>query len=183
MAQDTITSGLDASGQITRIEDAAPGRFYTGATPHHAECELYPVFRRRGKSSFSHRPRRGNCGNGESDVHREACANWLRFCETQISGCAMCVFEGLAIREHPICPVETWRDGHWIPAPVSRYYGMIVWTCGDCLKPHIWDLLEGAVRVVSNQIIPSTGSRIRPDLTILDSRDRPLVFVEFKSPI
>ena len=180
MGQDTITSGLDASGQITRIEDAAPGQFYTGATPHHAECELYPVFRRRGKPSFSHRPMRGSCGSGESDVHREACANWLRFCETQISGCAMCVFEGLAVREHPICPVETWRDGRWIPAPVSRYYGLIFWTCGDCLKPHIWDLLEGAVRVVSNQIIPSASSRVRPDLTVLDSWDRPLAFVEFR---
>ena len=180
MSRDTITSALDAGGQVTRIEDASPGRFYSGATPHHAECELYPVFRRRGKSSFSHRPRRGSCGGGESDVHRETCANWLRFCQTQLSDCAMCAFDGLSVREHSICPVEVWRDGRWTPAPTRRFYGLIVWTCEDCMKPHVWDLLDGAARVLSNRTIPLMGSRVRPDLTVLDSSDRPLALVEFR---
>ena len=182
MNYDTITTALDDGGNQVRISEAKPGLRYRGATPHHQCCALYPVFRRTKRSSFAHAPDRvGNCSHGESAVHREACSNWMMFFKTQLSGCALCAHRGIAVEEHTICPVVRLEGKCLIPAPVeSLFFGKIVWTCRDCLRVHMWDLLDGAARVISNRRVPGINSRVRPDITILDNDDSAVAFLEFR---
>ena len=179
-----IITALGAAGEIIRINDAEPGGRYAGATQDHEDCELYPRFPTDKRPSFAHMPKREHpCGTGESPEHREIRQSWFRFFEKQLSGCFTCVINGVQNDDH-LCfvhfPIE---DGCFMlvePENGGPFFGDIVWICDLCLRPHTSDLLHGAVRVISDQRVPSLDSRIRPDITILGEQDRPLAFVEFR---
>ena len=181
MNRDIITSALDAEGRKVHIEKAEPNGRYHGATPHHQDCELYPVFRKTRRASFAHVPKQADAGgHGESAVHREACETWIRFFETQLNGCFVCRTQGVEPVEH-ICPAVRFQDGRLVQAPADKpIYGEIAWTCGDCLRVHVWDLLDGTVRAISNKRVPGLDSRVRPDITLLGEDDRVLAFLEFR---
>ena len=181
MNRDIITSALDAEGKRVHINEAESRGRYRGATQHHQDCELYPVFRKTKRSSFAHVPNPPDaCGRGESAVHREACEGWMRFFESQLNGCAVCLTRGIEPVQH-VCPAVRFQDGRWMEASAGRpIYGEIVWTCGKCLRVHMWDLLDGTVRAISNKRVPSLGSRVRPDITLLGRDDNILAFLEFR---
>ena len=182
MSRDIITSALDAEGRRVYIANAEPNGRYRGATPHHQDCVLYPVFRRAGRrSSFAHIPsQKYACGRGESDVHREACNSWMKFFESQLNGCFICRTDGVESVEH-VCPAVRLEDGRLVQAPAGKpMLGEIVWTCGKCLRVHMWDLLDGTVTAISNKRVPGLDSRIRPDITLLGEDDKVMAFLEFR---
>ena len=181
MSQDIITSALNAAGNIVYIEKAEPNGRYRGSIPHHQDCEIYPVFLRARKPSFAHIPNQVNAGgHGESAVHREACQTWMRFFETQRNGCFVCKTQGIESMQH-ICPAVRFQDGLLVQAPAGKpIYGEIVWTCGICLRVHMWDLLDDTAKAISDKRVPGLESRIRPDITILSEDDKPLAFLEFR---
>ena len=89
--------------------------------------------------------------------------------ERRLSGCIWCEL-GLR-REHP-----PWCH---VPFPkTSKPWQFVTWQC-EQLHAHAYDLLDGAHRVVGErqQSAPS-GTRCRPDITILDAGGRPLSFIE-----
>ena len=180
MSRDIITSALTDVGTRVHIENAEPKGRYRGASPHHQDCELYPVFRKAGRrSSFAHIPHQPDaCGPGESAVHREACESWLKFFESQLNGCILCMACGIESSDH-ICPAVRFQNGLLAQA-AEPVYGEIVWTCRICLRVHMWDLLDGAVRAISNRQVPGLDSRIRPDITLLGEDDKVLAFLEFR---
>ena len=181
MNRDIITSALDAEGKTVYIDKAESSGRYRGATPHHQDCELYPVFRKARRPSFAHIPNQTDaCRRGESAVHREACKSWMRFFETQLNGCVLCRTGGVESVEH-ICPAVRFEDGRLEQAPAGEpIFGEIVWTCGNCLRVHMWDLLDGTARATSNKRVPGLDSRIRPDITLLGKDDTVLAFLEFR---
>ena len=182
MSPDIITSALDAEGRRVYIDKAEPSRRYRGATPHHQDCVLFPVFRRAGwRSPFAHVPRQKDaCGRGESDVHREACNSWMTFFESQLNGCFICRTRGVESMEH-ICPAVHLEDGRLVQAPAGKpIHGEIVWTCRICLRVHMWDLLDGTVSATSNKRVPGLYSRMRPDITLLGEDDEVMAFIEFR---
>ena len=179
-----IVTALNTEGKVIRINDAEPGGRYAGVTQDHEDCEFYPRFPTGKRPSFAHMPKREHpCGTGESSEHREIRQNWLRFFEKQLSGCLACVISGAQDDDH-LCFIHFPSvGGRVVPTePENRrpFFGAIVWTCDLCLRPHTWDLLHGAARVISDQRVPSFVSRIRPDITILGEQDIPLAFVEFR---
>ena len=182
MSRDIITSALDEDGRRVYIDRARRNGRYRGATPHHQDCVLYPVFRKAGRrSSFAHIPSQAYaCGRGESAVHREACRSWLKFFESQLNGCFICRMGGVEPMEH-VCPAVRFEDGRYVRAPAGKpILGEIVWTCGKCLRVHMWDLLDGTVRAISNRRVPGVDSRIRPDITLLGEDDKVVAFLEFR---
>ena len=179
-----IITALDTEGEVVRINNAKHGGRYAGATQDHEDCELYPRFPTSRRPSFAHMPKREHpCGTGESPEHRKIRQSWFRFFEKQLSGCFSCVINGAQDDDH-LCFVHfPYEDGRFVPTTPTNsgpFYGSIVWTCDVCLRPHTWDLLHGAVRVISDQRVPGLASRIRPDITILGEQDRPLAFIEFR---
>ena len=181
MIPDIITTALDPEGKRTHIDKAKRNVRYRGATPHHQDCELYPVIRKTKRSSFAHVPKQVDaCNRGESAIHRKACENWMKFFESQLNGCLLCRSRGEVLTDH-ICPVLRFQDGVLTQAPVrDPIYGEIVWTCGKCLRVHMWDLLDEVSRVISNKRVPGLNSRIRPDITLLDEDDEVTAFLEFR---
>ena len=182
MSRDIITSALDEEGKRVHIDRAKRHERYRGATPHHQDCVLYPVFRKAGRrSSFAHIPcHTYACGRGESDAHSEACSSWMRFLESQLSGCFVCRTRGIESMEH-ICPAVRFEDGRLVQEPAGEpILGEIVWTCGKCLRVHMWDLLGGTVRAISNKRVPGLDSRVRPDITLLGEDDKLVAFLEFR---
>ena len=181
MYREVITSALGASGKIVPIESAISGERYVGATPHHRNCELYPVFRQSKRASFVHMPRQSMHGRrGESDAHSEAIKSWMRFFNTQLGECPACLLEGVDSAEHICSEYRLHGKPHNSLLSSNRLYGEIVWTCDRCLRVHMWDLLDCAISVVSNKRVPGLGSRVRPDITILGEGNRALALLEFR---
>ena len=182
MSRDIITSALDEVGRRVYIDRAKRHERYRGATSHHRDCVLYPVFRKAGRrSSFAHVPSHTYaCHRGESAVHREACNSWMKFFESQLNGCFICRTDGVRAMENA-CPAIRLEDGRLVQEPAGNpILGEIVWTCGKCLRVHMWDLLDGTVRAVSNKRVPGLESRVRPDITLLGEDDSVVAFLEFR---
>ena len=182
MSRDIITSALNAEGRRVYIDNAESNRRYRGATPHHQDCVLYPVFRKAGRrSSFAHIPSQKYArSHGESAAHREASNSWMQFFESQLNGCFICRTRGVESMEH-VCPAVRLEAGRLVQAPAGKpMLGEIVWTCGKCLRVHMWDLLDGTVSAISNKRVPGLGSRIRPDITLLGEDDEVMAFLEFR---
>lgn len=179
-----IITALNTKGETVRINDAELGGRYAGATQDHEDCELYPRFPTGKRPSFAHMPKREHpCGTGESPEHREIRQSWFRFFQKQLSGCFACVINGVQEDDHLCFVPFPYEDGRFVPSVPTNsgsFYGSIVWICDVCLRPHTWDLLHDAVRVISDRRVPGLVSRIRPDITILGEQDRPLSFVEFR---
>ena len=79
------------------------------------------------------------------------------------------------------CEIGESRDSH---TPLHRGHHrapsqQILWTC-ERMHPHAYDLLRGAGYVVMEQNLtsPVSGTRCRPDLTVLDTHRAPMAFVE-----
>ena len=173
---DIIITARTKDGKRVRIEDAERRGRYLGYS-HHAKCDLYPVFRRKGRrSSFAHLPDMRHClpPTGESSAHREVKMRWFRFFEDQLSGCIVCTTLGRD-SQHLYCPTHT--DPLTQSEPSSPLHGEVVWTCAECLKPHFFDLLKNARSVECEAW--QFGRSCRPDITILEERDKPVAFVEF----
>ena len=176
-----IVTAIDSENRNVRIEDAESGMRYRGASQDHRDCVLYARFPKYRRPSFAHMPNREHlCGRGESALHRATRKRWFRLFQSQLSGCRACIINGIELDDH-YCFV--WLD-YSEARPVAKYnprpfWGKIVWTCSDCLRPHVWDLLKGADSVISDQKVPTLDSRIRPDITILDETGRSLAFIEF----
>ena len=181
MTNDSIVTALDMDGTLTRIENAVSGLRYWGATQDHETCELHPRFPQNRRPSFAHMPKREHpCGRGQSKAHREAIQKWTRLLRSQISGCLECVIRGIELDEHYCFAWIDWSSGKAVAQDNPKpFFGKVVWICDICLRPHVWDLLNGADSVISDQKVPSLDSRVRPDITILDKRGDPLSFIEF----
>ena len=169
--KDTITTALRHDGARVHIDQAIRRERYLGIG-HHGRCELYPVFRSRGRrSSFSHMPDRSHCTSpqGESAEHKKVRLEWLKFLEDKLSGCIVCTFEGRD-SPHLDCPVAP--SGSSEPRPEAE----LIWPCGVCHQLHIYDLLRGARSVVTEKW--QFDRSVRPDITVLDECGRPLVLIE-----
>ena len=168
---DTITAALDADGSKTLIENAIPGGRYTGLA-NHKGCRLYPAFPKTKRASYRHMPSSAVCSRpkGESKAHRATRSAWFGFIRYQLSGCHVCMVDPTA--RHLKCPA--YLQG----VPAAPFFHEIVWGCDLCLRPHNYDLLRGASRVVTEK--KQLGGAIRPDLTILDADGQPLAFIEIK---
>jgi hypothetical protein len=148
---DIITTATASEGTRTPIEKARKGERYTGIA-HHEDCLLFPVHRRERSSSFAHMPNRKDCRPpGESDEHRQV--------------------------------KEAWRDFLWLELTTARFwsrspmFGDITWTCRECLRPHVFELLDQATDVVVERRL---ANGLRPDITIVGPGGAPLVVIEFK---
>ena len=88
--------------------------------------------------------------------------------DRKLSGCVACEF-GEGRDNH----APTHRGSHRDPSQ------QILWSC-EQMHPHSYDLLRGAGCVVleQNQHSPVSGTRCRPDITVLDTRRQPLAFIE-----
>ena len=110
-----------------------------------------------------------------SEQHERWKHNLLRHLRRKLSGCPWCAMgfdqrhprapEGTLICQIPERPL-------WAPSQ------MVGWQCPK-LDAHMLDILAGAARVVSEkrQAAPRSGY-CQPDITILNSSDEPLVFIE-----
>ena len=68
---------------------------------------------------------------------------------------------------------EAWyRYLRWLP-----FFGDVTWNCHECLKPHVYDLLDGATSVVMEERL---ANGLKPDITIRGLAGQPLVFLEFR---
>ena len=78
---------------------------------------------------------------------------------------------------------EAWHRFLWFEVTAARFwsrssmFGDITWTCSECLKPHVFELLDQATDVVLEKRL-SNG--LRPDITISGRAGRPIAFIEFK---
>ncbi len=57
------------------------------------------------------------------------------------------------------------------------FFGEITWNCGQCWKPHSYDLLYGAAAVVAERRLENG---LRPDLAVLGPTGEPVAFLEFR---
>lgn len=180
MKKHPILTALDGKGQLVRIGDSEAGERYKGATPDHQDCELYPVLRSRKLSSYAHTPRTGRADahrRGQSPAHREACSTWHHFLTRLLSDCSVCKLFGLE-ENHDPCPAVNEKGEVVDLGP--QMFGEIVWVCDECMKVHMWDLLDNdAAKVLRERQLP--GFSVRPDITILDQDDRPLALIEFQA--
>ena len=151
MSPDIITSAIARDGLRIPIEKAETGERYTGIA-HHRRCLLYPVHRRTRRSSFAHLPSRQDCRPpGESEEHRQVKEAWHRFLWSEVTAAKF-----------------------WSRAPM---FGDITWTCRECLKPHVFEPLAGAVDAVLEKRL---ANGLRPDITIIGPEGKPIVLIEFK---
>ncbi len=172
---DTITTAIAHDGTTTRIEYATPKHRYHGLG-HHKGCELYPVFRGEGRqSSFAHMPNRLSClpPRGESYEHKQAKEQWLEFLEDRLSGCLFYATQGRRSVPHLHDPYDS-----SMPKDPDPLRTEILWICGECQKPHTFDLLKKAYSAVSEKW--QFERSVKPDITILNSRELPMVFIEFR---
>ena len=88
--------------------------------------------------------------------------------DRKLSGCVACEF-GEGRDSH----APTHRGSHREPSQ------QILWPC-EQMHPHSYDLLRGAGFVVQeqNQYSPVSGTRCRPDITVLDTHRQPMAFIE-----
>ena len=127
--RDIITTALGPDGSRTHIDKSIAGDRY-GGIGHHQKCQLYPVFRRKGRrSSFAHMPNRAHCAppSDESPEHKNVKRRWLEFLQDQLSGCFVCVAFGRN-SPHLDCPVILTES-----SSVQPFYTEIAWVCGKCL--------------------------------------------------
>ena len=88
--------------------------------------------------------------------------------DRKLSGCIACEF-GESREGHS----PTHRGHHREPSQ------QVLWTC-ERMHPHSYDVLRGAGLVVMEQYrtSPVSGTRCRPDITVLDTHRQPMAFIE-----
>ena len=103
-----------------------------------------------------------------SDQHEQWKHDLFDHLDRKLSGCIECEF-GESRDSH----APTHRGRHREPSQ------QILWAC-ERMHPHSYDLLRGAGFVVleQNQSSPVSGTKCRPDITVLDTHRRPMAFIE-----
>ena len=103
-----------------------------------------------------------------SEQHEQWKRDLFNHLDSKLSGCIACEF-GDDRRSH----APTHRGRHRVPSQ------QILWPC-EQMHPHSHDLLRGAGFVVleQNQSSPVSGTKCRPDITVLDTHRQPLAFIE-----
>ena len=88
--------------------------------------------------------------------------------DRKLSGCIACEFGESSEGHSP-----THRGHHREPSQ------QVLWTC-ERMHPHSYDVLRGAGLVVMEQYqtSPASGTRCRPDITVLDTHRQPMAFIE-----
>ena len=111
-------------------------------------------------------------------IHNQACEEWHKFLEKQLSDCWACQHSGVQDDGHTVCPVR-YVNGEIVPTS-PQMYGKIAWVCSQCVKVHVWDLIEGgAIKALCEKQPP--GFSVLPDITILNGKDEPTAFIEFRN--
>ena len=169
--QPTITRAWDANNGWVEVSAAVSGQDYS--RPDHPGCILRPVHSEKRQSHFRHKGQSQDCPEwtNESAEHEKMKSQWFNFLERQLSGCTICVVD-LERDSHP-CPVKS-RDGE----PSDPWYRTILWVCGRCSKPHVYEILEGGDSVFMEKWVFARSCR--PDITVTDSEGKPKVFIEFR---
>ena len=170
-----ITTALDANGNPIRILDAEKGRDYF--CPEPTGCVLRPVHASKRRPHFRHLRISNDCPDwaNESQVHKQTKQEWFEFLNRQLSGCFVCtvVLEATSEIEPHRCPVKL-RDIE----THEPWYNTILWVCGRCSKPHIYDILDAGDSVSMEKWVFDRGCR--PDITVTDSEGNPKAIIEFR---
>ena len=103
-----------------------------------------------------------------SEQHEQWKHDLFDHLDRKLSGCIPCEF-GETRDSHP----PSHRGHHWEPSQ------QILWTC-ERMHPHSYDLLRGVGFVIleQNQTSPVSGTKCRPDITVLDTHRQPMAFIE-----
>ena len=170
--QPTITRAWDANNRWVEVSAAVSGQDYS--RPDHPGCILRPVHSTKRRSHFRHKGGQApDCPEwtNESVEHEKIKTAWLEFLNRQLSGCMICVVD-LECNPHP-CPVKS-RDGE----SSDPWYKSILWVCGECSKPHVYEILGTGDSVFMEKWVLARSCR--PDITVTDSEGNPKAFIEFR---
>ena len=110
-----------------------------------------------------------------SEQHERWKSRLFLYLERKLSGCLWCAMS--LSRRHPRTPEGTLLCQVLVRGSRSPSQA-VAWQCAQ-LHAHQFDILAGAARVVSEkrQAAPRSGY-CQPDITILNSGDEPLAFIE-----